>query len=471
MAYNPMTQDRRGEFILAGSQRLGAGISGGLQSLGDAIGKMKERKEAEKKEAQSLRGIAKAYGWEQAETSDLKGLRTWFSMKQAQDDMEQKAMQRDELRASLQSIQQDMRQKEAQANVSRLLGDAFRSYPTQIDQIPGTEQPSTGNVPGLNVPQQQVGRAPTIAELFNIHSRAGAPIPNELIQQLGAIEREKLQLMQPLKAPNRPNAIEVLEEADRIEQSAEERRMSGDTEGYQRLMNNASMLRGSISQPSREMQVTTDPSGRPVVTVREGVKSTTLGTAGAAERKIISADNAFSIGTYLLNNLREGDVGAEGWIKERYVDRGLAQLMPERADKKRVENREMLRQYRAKMQRLVSDDPEGRFSNTDREEINQSVSGLEFLTGFDELKTRIERINKILANSARTWAIRTNQPEPDYAKSPERLVEEYVNQRAGLNKLVQEKRMTQQQADAALELTLKRIQDAGRQYFGVEIEP
>ena len=145
---------------------------------------------------------------------------------------------------------------------------------------------------------------------------------------------------------------------------------------------------------------------------------TTAGTT-RSEQAQFDAERSIREGADLLRTLRPEDLGIQGVIKEDFINKGLAQLRPEFADKTTSENRTKLRAWREGTMRQVSADT--RFSNTDREAIERLLPQDGVFESLPSAQAKMLAVMNIMQDRAAKEAGRRGKISP--LQSPEGIRE------------------------------------------------
>lgn len=251
------------------------------------------------------------------------------------------------------------------------------------------------------------------------------------------------------------------QEADVLMQQAEAARQVGNVELYQQLTERANNRLAKTKPPSGQTIDVTMPGGAAVRVSSGGVQPTTA-TQTVAQKKLISAENASRLIGNVLPQINLNTVGPIATVKNFTLDKAVGAFIPGVVDPERVDARSTLGHIREEVLRQISDDPDNRFSESDRRTITDLVNGLQFNTNPDDVRIRLQNTQNILRDRSRTWAERTGTPIPDFTKSVDEVQSDYERQNAAIRKSVLERRITKQQGQAELDAAFERLTRALR---------
>lgn len=280
------------------------------------------------------------------------------------------------------------------------------------------------------------------------------------------LEQQKLDLAREKAAQGTPLAGErYLKLSEDEAAAAEQSRLAGDVEGYQKHTEKSQLWRSAVPSHQTSLTVGMDEAGRPLVTQTSGAqaginplgKPTTALTTKAQENTV-KYENALTLINQLEKGLTPRDVGAAGLLGEMVLDRTLAQFDPRFADKDRIEKRTALGALRESLLRTVSDDP--RFSNVDRESISKLLPSTGAFESYPDAMARMGQVKSILTDRVERYAGASGVPTPSSAKSRSAVIADYNSAVQQLTDSVKAKRMTPEQAHERAQRLHKSMEDA-----------
>lgn len=255
----------------------------------------------------------------------------------------------------------------------------------------------------------------------------------------------------PVKVDNPGERERAAKETLELKRRAKEAFAAGDTELGQQLEAEAEHKASFFKTPGTTVTTGYDDQGRPIISTSMGgtvgERSPTVGFQSKAQTAMVKYANATQLINSLSKSLRPEDVGARGIVGEYAVDRGLAQLYPDVANKGRIENRTALGMLRESLLREVSDDT--RFSNMDRQAISRILPSDGVFESYEDAIGRMSKVRQILADRARVYADKMGEPIPEFAMTVDEVRERYQRQIAAIKKELDENRITPEQAQAA----------------------
>lgn len=186
-----------------------------------------------------------------------------------------------------------------------------------------------------------------------------------------------------------------------------------------------------------------DDQGRAIINYGPGAGDSTIGdptvaTQSGAQRKLLKYEAATELMNHLQRTIKPEYLGVRGSVGEIVVDRGLSQLVPEMADKSRVDFRSSLIAARESLLREISDDT--RFSNVDREEIAKALPSSGIFESLPDAQQRLDTVRRIITQRGKTYSDALGLPAPMWSLSKEEIKKQF-----------DEKKITQEQAIEALE--------------------
>lgn len=259
------------------------------------------------------------------------------------------------------------------------------------------------------------------------------------------------------KAEAGPAAVQTAEKVSGLRKRAEQARISGNTEEYQSLNNEADLLQQTMQKSGLQIQF---GPGNEILSVTTGVP--TVATQSQVQSKNIAYQNAVQGINDVLGKLRPSDVGVQGVLGEQVFDKWLSQVNPALASGERIQNRTALRNLREILFSSLSPERIGGsgFSNKDAERIKELASGLEASTSYPDLQNRLSEIKSVINDRVRVNAQALGQPVPDFVKSPLEITNEYESFKAKMKQDWKENRRTQEQADELIKKAYERAQEA-----------
>lgn len=256
--------------------------------------------------------------------------------------------------------------------------------------------------------------------------------------------------------------------ADEEDLLAEEARLKGDVEGYQRHKQRADENRANAAPKTSTTEITME-GGVPKVTQTFGAKATSA-TTSAIQQKDIAYANALKGINDVLAKVRPQDVGVAGVVGESVFDTWVEQFKPGSANRERITNRTALRGLRENLFAALS--PErlsgSAFSNRDVDRLKELASNLEASTSYTQFQERLGEIRSMIQERIRTNAAALGEVAPDSVKTLPELKSEYDAQVAAINKSLTEKRLTPEQAQERINALVERIRRATRENFGID---
>lgn len=136
------------------------------------------------------------------------------------------------------------------------------------------------------------------------------------------------------------------------------------------------------------------PNGELLTRVRTGGGGSTYTERTRIGEQARKGEEALNLLTSLEASLSPGAVGVPGKLGEVVVDRGLAQLFPQLADRERMQARDLIRLTREQLLRQVSGD--SRFSNTDREQIERALPSEGPMESYESAMSKIRNVRAMI---------------------------------------------------------------------------
>lgn len=215
-----------------------------------------------------------------------------------------------------------------------------------------------------------------------------------------------------------PASVRLVDEIMKTEQAAKDARSSGDEATAKQLEQRVSLL--TEQAKGNETFLGFDDNGKPIFKQGKGVASgATVATQSQAQQKLIRYENTIELMNH-LEKMDAKDLGLAGVAGEWVMDRGLAQLMPELANKDRVDSRSALIALREGLSREMTDD-RGRFSAADREEIMRALPSNGVFESLPDAQQRMNTVRNILIQRARNYSQAIGQTPPLWTLSADEI--------------------------------------------------
>jgi hypothetical protein len=236
-----------------------------------------------------------------------------------------------------------------------------------------------------------------------------------------------------------PASVKLVDEIQKTEQAANEAFSKGDTTAATQLRDRASLLREQ-GRGSMEEFTGYNDQGLPIYSLKRGPSSSqaTVATQSQAQQKLIRYENSVELMNHLDKVLTSGHVGAAGVTGEYLMDRGLSQLVPELANKDRVDARSTLIALREGLSREMADD-RGRFSAADREEIMRALPSNGMWESLPDASQRISTVRNIIMQRARNYSQAIGQPAPLWTLSADEIKAQFkagkIDEKTAINAL------------------------------------
>lgn len=263
-----------------------------------------------------------------------------------------------------------------------------------------------------------------------------------------------------------------LAKAQEYENQAAVAREKNDIPTAQRLERDAKLLRSAVGG-RRSSTRAFSPTGEKLFEITEGPEEpggVTPSTQSQLERRALTYGNSIAGINEVMRKVRPEHVGVQGWLGEFVVDRGLAQVFPELADKERIDSRSLLEVMKASLVRQISEDPENRFSNEDRREITGLINGISPTMSYPQLIGAFERVRETMKDRIRSYSERTGEPIPASVKTREELLSDYDKQLSAIRKSATNRQITPEQMRVEMETAKQRIAETLRRFHGVIVE-
>jgi hypothetical protein len=253
--------------------------------------------------------------------------------------------------------------------------------------------------------------------------------------------------------------------ADQEDALAEEARVKGDVESYQKHKARAEENRLNATPKTSTTETRVGPEGT-VVTQTYGARAPGKTTPAAVE-KSISYETALEAINDVMHKLKPGDVGVAGWVGEHVFDRWLSSIVEATGGQavgsnERVSDRTAIRNLRELLFQAFS--PERLsgtgFSNADVKRLNELANGLDPSKGYAYNMQAFADMRDLIVARAKTQGERTGQPAGGALKTADQIISDYNSAITNLKRMVDENRVTPTQAyEQHLQLH-KQMQDA-----------
>jgi hypothetical protein len=185
----------------------------------------------------------------------------------------------------------------------------------------------------------------------------------------------------------------------------------------------AQLVEAGVLGPQETIETTVDPGGSTVTRIIRGGKAPqglTPATASQVQQRMIGFEKALGRGAELFSKLSPAMVGVRGLLGEVVVDRGLAQVFPELADKERISGRTLLKMFNQNMMRTLRSDAQMNQKEEHRiEGLLASASAAESLPRAREI---LETVFDDLRAQATVDAKAAGLPLPDWAWTKDEIV-------------------------------------------------
>ncbi len=193
---------------------------------------------------------------------------------------------------------------------------------------------------------------------------------------------------------------------------------SGDVEGAKQI---DAAIQEAMTNKGQSIYMGQDDQGKPIFQMTTGgAKPTTVATQSLSQSKLLQYSNAVELMSWLQQHLKPEHVGAAGKAGEFVVDKTLAQILPEAADKDRISVRSALDMAQG-LAREIVDAPAGRFSNVERDAILGALPSTGIFESYPDAIGRLDRAKQVLSNRGRVYSEAIGQPLPSWAMSKEQI--------------------------------------------------
>jgi hypothetical protein len=239
------------------------------------------------------------------------------------------------------------------------------------------------------------------------------------------------------KPSQAPASVKLVDEIQKTEQAARDAEATGNTTAAQDLRHRVELL---VDQTKgQETVIGWDDANRPIIRQGKGVASAaTVATQSQAQQKLIRYENTIELMNHLDKVLKPEHLGAAGVTGEYIMDRGLSQLVPELANKDRVDARSTLVALREGLSREMADDSR-RFSAADREEIMKALPSNGVFESLADASQRISTVRSILMERARNYSQAIGQPPPLWTLSADEIKAQFkagkIDEKTAINAL------------------------------------
>lgn len=242
-------------------------------------------------------------------------------------------------------------------------------------------------------------------------------------EMVAALSKARVQVAdkKALAAKRQPASIALTDEIIKSEEDARTADKAGNTDLATKLRDRASLLR----EQTRGQEVVTgyDDQGRPIIRMGKGIGAATVGTQSQAQQKLLRYENTIELLNHLDSVLKPEHLGAMGVTGEWIMDRGLSQLVPELANKERIDARTALIAAREGLMKEISNDP--RFSNLDREEISKALPSSGIFESLPDAQQRLASVRNLITNRGKVYAKGLGQKPPLWTLTADEIKGEY----------------------------------------------
>lgn len=252
-----------------------------------------------------------------------------------------------------------------------------------------------------------------------------------------------------------------------LRRDAEALRAAGNTAGYQAKQAEIASMEEQVQKGQTFRAY--GPGGEVTAELISGGGGggATMATQTAGQKRLTGYELTVEGIQDVTSKLRTDDVGVRGVIGENIFDTWVEQLVPGTRSTERIENRAALRMLSEQVIEGVSADTSGRFSDADVRRLREISGSIGASKSVGEIKDRLGEVQRIIRDRARTYAERTSQPIPDFAKSDPEIVGEYETQKTAIQKAVDENRITLEQGEVELKAAYTKASSARRRFHGV----
>lgn len=175
---------------------------------------------------------------------------------------------------------------------------------------------------------------------------------------------------------------------------------------------------GKLLGPKRTTRV--NPDG--TMEIIEGGADGGLTTAVKTElqKQSIQRQDPISIILDLRKNLTASDVGIRGVVGE-FIDRGVAQVNPQAASKKRIESRHNMRQVQVDLYKSMRSD--SNITDTEREKIEKMTPQLGMMESLPDALVVLEALQKRIIEAERNGSAALGKQPHKWAWTPKEIAD------------------------------------------------
>jgi hypothetical protein len=194
------------------------------------------------------------------------------------------------------------------------------------------------------------------------------------------------------------------------------------------LKNYDSAIADAVTNKGRSIYMGQDEQGRPIFQMSEGgatpIGKPTVATQSMAQGKQLQYQNATELMNWLEKNLKPEHVGVSGKTGEFLVDKTLAQILPNVANRERINVRSTLDMAQG-LAREIVDSPSGRFSNVERDAILGALPSTGMFESYPDAIARLQRAKEVLRSRGKVYSTQLGQSVPTWALSKEEVKDRY----------------------------------------------
>lgn len=231
----------------------------------------------------------------------------------------------------------------------------------------------------------------------------------------------------PQKEDKPQASIALVDEIMKTTKEAEAAEASGNTSAAEQLRNRAELL---SSQAKGGINMEFGPGGTLQSFSTGGPKSKpTIATASQAQAKLAQYQNATELMNWLETHITPQNVGLAGNVGEFAVDKTLAQLFPEAANKKRIDARSTLAMAQG-LAREIVDSPSGRFSQQERDAVLGALPSTGVFESQPDAIARLQRAREVLRNRAKVYSEQVGADVPAWALTKDEIKDKFQRGKA-----------------------------------------
>lgn len=216
-------------------------------------------------------------------------------------------------------------------------------------------------------------------------------------------------------------SVAITDEILKSESEANKAEAEGNMVEATRLRDRATLLREQTK--GQEVVTGYDDQGRPIIRMGKGVGAPTVATQSQAQQKLLRYENSVELINKLQKTLKSEHLGAAGVAGEWIMDRGMSQLIPELANKDRIDARSALIAAREGLLGEISNDP--RFSNMDREEVSRALPSSGIFESLPDATQRLNTVRSIITQRGKIYAKGVGQSPLLWTMTADEIKAEY----------------------------------------------